>query len=93
MAFFSAPDTLHTWTDAQLLGALDQDGADAECVRRFAALLLVEARAAGVQDVEGAVVAALRDIRALCHGCERSGLPVRAWVLGVARRRYRLLRT
>ncbi|MFB9994602.1 hypothetical protein ACFFLM_21825 [Deinococcus oregonensis] len=86
-------------TDAALLRALaksSQNGAGTQtpeelgqCVRPFLPLLFTLAEQAGVTDRETAVLAMLDEIQHWCHRWEATGLPARAWVIGMAQKRLR----
>lgn len=59
------------------------------CVRPFLPLLFTLAERAGVADHEAAVLVMLDEVQQWCHCWESTGLPARAWVLGVAQKRLR----
>jgi hypothetical protein len=85
--------------DAVLLRALaksGQSGAEAQtrnemsqCVRPFLPLLFALADRADVADREAAVFAMLDEVQQWCHRWESTGLPARAWVVGMAQKRLR----
>lgn len=86
-------------SDAVFLRALaksGQSGAEGQtpnemsrCVRPFLPLLFTLAEQAGVPDREAAVLAMLNEIQQWCHRWESTGLPARAWVIGMAQKRLR----
>ncbi|THF71771.1 hypothetical protein E7T06_02105 [Deinococcus sp. Arct2-2] len=60
-----------------------------QCVRPFLPVLFALADRAGVADREAAVFAMLDEVQHWCHCWESTGLPARAWVVGMAQKRLR----
>ncbi|UQN09336.1 hypothetical protein [Deinococcus sp. QL22] len=81
------------WAEEALAGVgREESEALQVCFQAFAPLLFTLAERAQVADPERAVEAVLRDLVTHHFGWPRSGLSARVWVIGMAQRRFQLLR-
>ncbi|UQN09905.1 hypothetical protein [Deinococcus sp. QL22] len=81
---------LRTLADSRMGGAASQTADElGRCVRPFLPILFALADRAGIADREAAVFAMLDEVQHWCHCWESTGLPARAWVIGMAQKRLR----
>ncbi len=79
---------LRMLADSRSAGVVLQTAAElGHCVRPFLPLLFALADRADVPDREAAVLDMLGEVQQWCHRWESTGLPARAWVIGVAQKR------